>query len=480
MFVYPEMSYFLVSMLVLLLALKLDRAGGGRLPAVWNVLLSVAVAFAVLIRSVGVAFLAALVAWVVVSFYFLPQKLALRRLLRFSVPLIVGVATQIGWTAWAQGHEFLEWKLPGYPQSYLSQLELKNAHEPELGQAELRDIPARVVGNVMMRAGGLTRLLARRYVAQFWSSPSIIGVFFLITLGLVASLRNGGEFYDWYFLFHEAIFALWPWGFSNRFLFLVGPLACLYAWRGGKALKDILLRWPKPAGLCLAVSGFVLALISAGFASGFITFNGDPQHARGNLLQPLAAVVFWLIVSAAGILFLRFKDSGEQPSGPQIPGLFRSLGKPRFVLLLRFASVALLASLVVVGTAHGLAVGRVNVAPDVTRFSGYPMIQAAGWIRSNEPTDRVVMARDADFIFHYVGRRVVWFPPISDPKALMAGIRKYKVGVILVMHHEDNYWLPAEDTCFQALLNAYGSAFRLVYEGSESRVYEVLPDSIGS
>jgi len=90
------------------------------------------------------------------------------------------------------------------------------------------------------------------------------------------------------------------------------------------------------------------------------------------------------------------------------------------------------------------------------------------------------MARDAEFVFHYTYHRVVWFPPISDPAVLMNGIRRYGVGVILVVHHTANYWLPAEDACFQSLQQAYGNAFRLVHQGIDSWVYEVVPQSTGS
>lgn len=104
--------------------------------------------------------------------------------------------------------------------------------------------------------------------------------------------------------------------------------------------------------------------------------------------------------------------------------------------------------------------------PEVTQQSGYPMIEAAQWIREHEPPSSVVMARDSEFIFHYTDNRVVWFPPISDPTVLMDGIRRYHVGVILVVHHAGNYWLAAEDSCFQSLMKTYGGAFRLIHGAS--------------
>ena len=103
--------------------------------------------------------------------------------------------------------------------------------------------------------------------------------------------------------------------------------------------------------------------------------------------------------------------------------------------------------IVLSGTAKVMAMGRNNLSFDITKHPDYPMIVAANWIRSNEPFDRVIMAGEPEFIFHFTGRRIVSFPPISDPNVLMDGIRRHRVSVILVVHHSHSYWLPPEEVC---------------------------------
>ncbi len=477
LFVYPEMTYFLACMLALLLALKVDRAEPDRAPIGWIFLLSCVVTAAVLIRSVGVALLAGLAAWIAASFLLAPA-IARRRMRRIMIPLVLGVCAQLAWSVWAQRNQVLEWQLPGYPQSYMSQFRMKDGHYPESGLAQLRDIPIRVARNTLTHTAGFVSLLARRYVSIFWSSPAIIGVFLLVAWGLASSLSKGAQLHDWYFLFHESMFFLWPWDYNPRFLIPVFPLVCLYLWRGAKELRIQALQKPRVVGRSLLLVGAVLCLCSAGFAARWITFTGDPQHPRGDHLQPIAATAFWLLVAAIGFVMPRIQSSRQSIDSGLAPlSRWLETGTP---LLLRVAAVATVAGLTATGTAQAFTIGRRNMIPVLTQQSGYPMIEAAEWIRTHEPANSVVMARDCDFIFHFTRGRVVWFPPISDPKVIMDGILRYKVGVILVVHHADNYWLPAEDTCFRALQATYGNSFRLVHCGIDSCVYEVVTPPAGS
>ena len=172
--VYPEMSFLLMSMLALLLALKIDRVERSRSLIGWTTLLSVTLVVAVLIRSVGVALLAGLATWIAMSLLIVPE-MGRRRMKRFLLPLALGLVAQVSWTTWAHHYETLEWQLPGYPQSYIAQLRVKNGHYPELGEAHLADIPARIERNLVMRVAGFSQFVTQRNVSKFWSSPAIFG-----------------------------------------------------------------------------------------------------------------------------------------------------------------------------------------------------------------------------------------------------------------------------------------------------------------
>jgi len=470
--IFPEMPYFLASMLVLLLAVKIDRAKLGHFPIGEIVLLGIALIMAVLIRSVGVALLAGLAAWLVISL-FESRETGRRRLNRFLIPLVLGVAVQLGWSLWAQRHQVLEWQLPGYPQSYLSQLKVKNGQDPELGLATLGDIPSRVERNIVTRAAGLGQILTRRYISPFWPSPAIAGVLILIALGLASSFRKGGELHDWYFLGYEAIFLLWPWDYRDRFLFPIVPLACLYLWRGVKMLRANLIQRPKAFGAAVFVTAAVLGVSSAAFALRQVRFTVETGHPRGDHLQPVAAVFFWTLVAVMGLAIFALCSRRRVRSGaPPVPWLTRISG-PRISGALQVAGVLIVAVLVGSGLAGQGAAARFNLRGDIKEQASYGEIEAAEWIRTHEPPDRVIMARDQDMFFHYTGRRVVWFPPISDPSVLFDGIQRYHVGIVVVTYPPSRYWVPSEDVCFQALLRTHNGAFHLDHHDPKYEVYEV-------
>ena len=472
--IWPETPYFLGSMIAFLLAMKIDRSEPRKVLIGWELLLGLALGLTVLIRSVGVALLVGLVTWTLASAKF-NLEAARRRVRRFLIPFAMGLLAQVCWSSWAQRNQILEWQLPGYPQSYVSQLKVKNGQYPELGLARVSDIPGRVERNVLTRTVGFSKLLLRRNVTKFWPSPAVLGVLVLIAVGLASSLRNGGELYDWYFLWYECIFMVWPWDYRDRFIFPIVPLACLYLWRGMKAVKSLLITHPKAAGLALTFVGFPLLIWSAAFVLGVAAFPDNPQHVRGDHLQVIAASLFWAICAFVGLAISRLNRN--------LPASFTRIVRSVdsvWPLSWGLAAILMVVFLVVPGVKTILAVGRSNMHPDLTQQFLFPEFEAANWIRAHEPSDLIVMTQAPELVAHYTHDRVVWFPPISDAHVLMDGVRRHHVGAILVVHHKNDYWLPPEDQCFQSLLQVYPSYFVLKHQGPDNWVYEVVTPPQGS
>jgi len=469
--VYPEMSYMFASMAALVLALAIDRARPGPRLALPVVLLAAALASAFLIRSVGVALLAGLFSWIAVSFLMRWQTGA-RRLARFAFPLAAGVAAYFAWSIWAHHHQVLEWDLPGYPRSYLEQLTLKNGHHPEGGFAHLADIPGRIGHNLVAYAAGFSQLLLRRHIALFWSSPAVAGVILAVALGLGWSLRAGGDFCDWYFLWYACVFVFWPWNYNDRFVFPIWPLACLYLWRGAKAIKCQFRRHPRKtaAGFVLAASGLCAA--SAAFALRVARFPSASDHTRGDHLQAVAAALFWGLLAAAGIAWLL------------LPGLRvllaqRSTRRALRIVLPAGAALAVIWS-VFGGIRTIVAIGRAHMHPDITQQFYYPEIDAATWIRLHSSGHHVVFSDEPEVVFHYGLQPTVWFPPISRASVLIDGMRRYHVDLVVVTHHQDSYWQPSEEACFHVLQDASPAAFRLIYSNTNDWVYSVDRSRLGS
>src|SRR5258708_11661732 len=169
-----------------------------------------------------------------------------------------------------------EWPVPGFPQSYLSQLKVKSGNYPELGMATPGDVVGRVVKNASAQANLLSRILLRRLPQLAWMSIFVAGPVFLIVLGWCHSVwRTGGGVQDWYFAGYEFIYLLWPWDLEIRFFLPIAPLACLYLWRGGQALVFLAKRNPRVVGaVWLPVAAILAAragewMHGSGFASQF-------------------------------------------------------------------------------------------------------------------------------------------------------------------------------------------------------------------
>jgi hypothetical protein len=459
---FSDVPYFAISMFVLLLVWRIDRAQPGKGRIGWMLLLGCAMVLALMTRSVGIALLAGLCSWIAISFC-VDGKLGRRRLQLFFIPLVLGVGAQLAWTEWAAHRATAEWPLPGWPQSYLSQLMLKDGRNPELGMAPLRELPDRVKRNFVARASELDLVLARKWVNPVWSSPAIFGVISLILIGLGASLRKGGgQFHDWYFLWHEVIYAFWPWNDVLRFLLPVVPLACLYLWRGGRVLKDFSIQRPEVARLVFISFGTFLTISSAAFVV---------QGSGG--WQPIAATLFWGVLTLTGYGMLGWRSLRKSQAVSAALVWLRSMPRTRVPLLLRTTAVLALISLVGYGAAMQLRIGRDNVKFDASKGPYYPDIEAAEWIRAHEPPETVVMARKQDLVFHYSRHRVVWFPPISNPDVLMDGIRHHHVALVVVVADAHSDWTLPDTVCFENLMQAYGSAFYLVHRGPNNWIYAV-------
>jgi len=468
--IFSDLPYFFLSTLVLLLVLNIDKPASVRTPVAQIISLAVVLALAVLTRSAGIALLIGLISWMIASLWYNREQ-GRQRILRFILPLMLGLAVQALWTGWAQRRHQLEWQLGGWPDSYTANLKIKSGNQPELGNATVADIPARVGKNVVDRADEFVKFMSGRWVSRFWSSPAIGGVILLIAIGLASSLRKGGQLHDWYFLWHEIIYLLWPWDFELRFLLPVAPLACLYLWRGFLVTRNYSLRSPETAGRWIAAVASFLAICSAAFAFHFASFPRDADHLRGDRLQPIGAVLFWSALAILGLVMLSLPALKRLRQ--TVHHFFASLPKSDLAGILKTAAILLLIVQVGRGARQELVIGRQNAHPDLRASDFYPDIEAAEWIAKHEPPGTVAMARKQDLVFHYSHHHVVWFPPISDARILMDGIQRHRVGVVVVTHPKHQYWLPAEDARFHALMKTYGQRFRLVHQGPADMVFEL-------
>jgi hypothetical protein len=455
--IYSDMPYFFGSMLLLWALMHLDRAGSSkRIQGLWWVFCLVVLLATVIDRSTGIALLAAIIAWQIIS-AMRNRATAKRRLLIFLPLVILGLALQMTWMHWAVAHQYSEWPIHGYQENYLAQLRIKNGNDPELGMATWKDVGIRPVQNADDRAAELWTLVTRKSIAPAWYSPTTTVPVVLVLLGVGVSLwRAGGGLLEWYFLSYEAMYLFWPWSFEERFLLPIAPLACLYLWRGGVLVARSARSKPQLVGvmgILIAAAGAISAVLGGAHVAH--------PSARG------CAAIWGLLAVASAVIFFTRGDPTQVGSRKTI-----SLGG-QAVPLWRVLAGAAVTALFLLGVVLQLRIGRENLHFRPEDSSLYPDIDAGEWIRQHTASSAIVMAREDDIVYHYGERRVIWLPPSTDAQLLMNGIRRYHVQYIVVVNGFDSYWKPPADECFAAVSKAYPDAFRLVRRMPHEEIYEV-------
>jgi len=477
--VYPCFPYFCTTMIALLVSEEYDKAVTARSRIVCGTILTAAVAASLLIATGTIALLGAMVVVIAVT-AMRDRCVARTRLLKFLPVLLVGIAVQSLWMR--QKPAPLEWSLPGYPDSYLNQIKLKEGNYPELGMARWSDIPNRITTNLLAESGVLAQLVLRHGVRPTKVAVVIIPVL-LIAIGWTYSvLKTGGiHLVDWYFAAYELIYLLWPWKMEPRFVLPIGPLACFYIWQGINGVVFASRRKPRIVGIMCFPAALVLSISGAQW-----TYTHRPFVASDMLVELM--IVLWLICAGCA---LRMAYTGQSIVSFESSGverwLKRGVGRLRFspLSLVRYAGYLIVMGLTLIGILIEARIARENLSitdqsdAEKTGVSEImaPEVEAGVWLRSHTPPESVVMARHWPTVHHYAQRKLIWFAPISDPSVLLEGIRKHGVDYIVVIKHAAPYYLPDDDYCFNQLVAGHAGKFWLVLQRANLRIFKVDKNS---
>lgn len=474
---WPSYPYFFTATSALLVARKFEQATSlSRIG--WGSLLTALIAASLMFASAGIAFLGAMVASAGAAF-FRDRPQAFTRLRIYVVVLLVGIAVQGFWMhsqkggAASAGISAQEWPLLGFPQSYLSQLKVKSGNYPELGMAGLSDIPARIFKSAYQGANLLSQMLLQRSLYVAWMSIVTIGVLLLIVLGwCYSTFPTGGSLQDWYFAGYEFIYLLWPWNHEPRFLLPVAPLACLYLWRGINGLAFLSKNKPRVLGAVWFPMALFLT-VSSWFWMRGSGFAGYLPHAG---FQDEASFLVWLLSAIMAGWMAWSGTTWLHSASAFLRWCFRPLRVLRInpLHIAKVFGILLLVGLIGKGLTAQIRIGRANLDLHSATNRLPPDAEAGIWIRSHTEPNAIVMARLVPTVYHFSNRKVVWFPPSSNPKLLMEGILKFQVDFLIVVRRSYSYYLPADDDCFGPLLDASPAAFHLVYQTPDLRIYRVI------
>jgi hypothetical protein len=456
--------YFVATMLALLVARDMEGLGSPRAIPFWTAFLALLCCLALMMASVAIALVGALVLRAALLRFSSIER-SRHVSLGFLVAALVGAIVQGIWMHRTPAP--LEWPLAGYPRPYLQQLLVKSGNDPELGMASFGDFVARIAANAADRTALLSQLIAHHWIDAHWASPAVAGVFILIIVGWLSSVRrSGGEVHDWYFAGHEFIYLLWPWTLEYRFFLPVAPLACLYVWRGAGTLASSFKGHARSLGAALLPLSILLAIGARGWLRDVEA--GAVTHPA---VQAKLSIGVWM-VSALLATWLIWR-------GTAFPARFAPLRKsltvaevaPRLRSTNRIAAWVVTALLMAIGLTQQIAIARANIDPHSPLNGPRPDVDAGIWIRQHTDPHAVIMARHLPTTYHFSNRHEVWFPPSSNAALLMDGIRRLGVDYVVVVHRQDSYYLPPDDSCFDQLLRKYPRSFQLVFSNAEFRVF---------
>jgi len=487
--VSPCFPFFFTTVIALLAFENYENAPAPTSRLIWGLVLTSAIAASLMVASAGIALLGALVAVIGVTLL-RNRRLGLIRLRRLLPILLIGFAVQGLWMHRKPAP--LEWSLPGYPAPYLEQLKVKNGNYPELGMASLSDVSGRVAMNVFAQSDLLSQLVLRHGVNQAKIFILILPLLLVVAGWAYSMWQTRGEgVLEWYFAGYEFIYLLWPWKMEARFFLPIAPLACFYVWKGIESMHIAVMARPRIVGAVWFPLGSLLGI------SGWYWIHAHWHENLGRRADELMA--FILCVSAIFAAWIAY--TGRPPSFLDANSgigawLRRSLGTSQVspLRLAQFAGCGAVLILFVMGVRNfrniiidekpllSFHIGRRGDAAipqiDPTQNASFlnaaaPEVECALWIRSHTPVNSVVMARQVPTVYHFAERRVVWFPPISNPDVLMQGIQRLKVDYVVVIKHKAPYYLPDDDYCFDRLLANSRDAFQIVFQDSNLRVFQV-------
>jgi hypothetical protein len=235
-------------------------------------------------------------------------------------------------------------------------------------------------------------------------------------------------------------------------------------------------RKPRALGIVWFPLGTFLAL------SAWLWERGDWFGSNALLhggLQDEVSLVVWL---ASAVVAARMAWTAAVTERPRVWATrwFTRISEAlrlRPLGLAQICGLVALTGIVGTGLAMELQIGRANLHFNSAANPMPPDVEAGIWLRSHTSDSAIVMARQVPTVYYYADRKVVWFPPSSNPQLLMEGIERHHVGYVVIAKRISSYYLPSDDDSFAQLHKAYPDAFHLVAQTEQVKIFQVVADS---
>ncbi len=405
-------------------------------------------AYAVAVRTAGIAAGAALLAWAFSRSVRETGSARAARVAALAAGLLC-VAVFAGWMARGRTELALAQKdraMATYGEEFL----LKNAHEPDLGLAKPEDYIERAIGSIPLRAAQMAAVvLPCGWIAPIWYSPMMCILLFSI-LGVWIQRGDSMKLlFGLYLLFYLGVLWLWPFEEDARFVLPVMPIAIGFFAEGARAAWLGVRRAARMAAG--AASGCCLVAVLAAF------------------WHPPAGRQEWLSLGLAGFVGLAaiVVLTSERAAGA-IERLHAVLwnGIRPLVTVLAMVLIGLSLSRQVRGATE-------NLHPDPSRYVNEEYRRASMWLLQAPPGN--VMAGGCSFVHRYSGRPCFFLRATSDPDRNLASIRRNAGRFLVVVRERKDrpaYFRPSEEERLRGIQRKAPDLLRIVAEERDFLIFE--------
>ena len=454
--VASDFLYMALSTGALLCAEKLSRSKSNRSQLLLAAAAALLIAACLMVRSIGVAFLAALPLWFAAELT-VEDKQTRRPMMLLIPAFFLGVIVFLSWSSWQNSNQ-VELFSGEFMHSYRKQVLLLDPQNPALGEAGIGDLAARVGDNLVGQAARFSELTFKiPWVAANWFSPLVFIPLLFGAIGLIRCLASQERLLESYVICYTAIVLLWPFEENARFLLPTYPFILMYTASGLNFCLHWIAEEPRRALDGVGASAAAIFLLGSAESLGNISPLG---------YQKTASLAFWA-GTALFCAFFRLIHQLETPvRGARL--LQRKL-VPLFVVVLPL-----------IGVAQSAVVARANLSDDRSRFLHEPTANASFWLKENIAGDKAVMAGQEAIVHFVSGLKAIPFPVTDDPAVLKLVFEKHQVGTVVVIVDEEHpYFLPAEEARIDALIKAEPGLLEEISKGDRYVIYRVANGTNG-
>lgn len=368
-----------------------------------------------------------------------------------------GLLAAVWWAMWTRGSS----------ASYGTLLRLQDPHQPDLGQASIAEIIARIPDALATQLGHVAMLpSAGHWTVMTWYAPTTLGLALCLVAGALRLLGARNPVVAWYVLGYVGILLIWPFDEGARFIVPILPVLLVVLASGlatcVPTLESLLYSPATEDGTSPLVASHrrVIVFASAAIVAAFATASLVISRGAVRSLSTAQALLLGAEWIAVVVMVVAHRGQSARVDART---LWRGLGWG-------------VAGLFVV--ANGVrTVGQARLQLRGADLDPAALRPAFTWMEAHLPAHAVVLSEFPSAVYFYTGRRARLLPPTAHAETLIRALHDARASYVLVQDPTDYpYYLPTQVDRLAVMQRAIGAdAFDVAHRYPTGTLYHVRP-----